>query len=299
MTSQAAYSFTVESSLPSASDLTPQLLDHPILSDISKVVDDGAKIFAFPKPSLADLKAQKAAEKAAHRERSMKGPTTKGQTHGVAVASDAQSLDKRQWAWPYSPATFKKWDAPADLPRPIESSPPRDEDHRATAPLSNYILSPAAEPVTPCPVESLQPMIQWLNKNEDFDPTQEPRVDFTKGSILGKTTRGGGVSVDLCKQVVGALGIGPIMDAVANNDNIDRFLLGNNIVTDRGAEVIADFIKNDHQKPSGGRIYNYYVSTLSTSQQDCGLTLRCSWQGIQFQRAGSSTYQRPSSITRS
>ncbi|KIO24322.1 hypothetical protein M407DRAFT_77100 [Tulasnella calospora MUT 4182] len=110
-------------------------------------------------------------------------------------------------------------------------------------------------------------MIQWLKKNEDIDPSQEPRVDFTKGSILGKTTRGGGVSVDLCKQVVGPSGIGPIMDAVAKNDNIDRFLLGNNIVTDRGAEVIANFIRQDKEKPNGGRIYNYYLAGNSISAQ--------------------------------
>lgn len=101
-------------------------------------------------------------------------------------------------------------------------------------------------------------MIDWLELDVDIVAEQEPRIDFVRGSILGKTTQGGGTSVDLCKQVVGPRGIGPILDAVAKNSHIDRFLLGNNIVGDEGAKVIADFIASEKSK----RIYNFYVRFL-------------------------------------
>jgi hypothetical protein len=57
-------------------------------------------------------------------------------------------------------------------------------------------------------------MVHWLEKDEDITAAQEPRIDFARGSILGKTTQGGGTSVDLCKQVVGPKGIKPVLDAV-------------------------------------------------------------------------------------
>ena len=120
---------------------------------------------------------------------------------------------------------------------------------------------PSAEPVIPCRLEHLQEMIQWLEKDEDIVSSQEPRIDFTRGSILGKTTQGGGTSVDLCKQVVGPKGITPILEAVAKNSYIDRFLLGNNIVGDEGARAIADFIGDERSK----RVYNFYVRTPNIS----------------------------------
>jgi len=103
-------------------------------------------------------------------------------------------------------------------------------------------------------------MIQWLELDVDIVPQQEPRIDFVRGSILGKTSSmAGGTSVDLCKQVVGPKGIGPILDAVAKNSHIDRFLLGNNIVGDEGAKIIADFMMN----PKSKKIYNFYVRESS------------------------------------
>lgn len=102
-------------------------------------------------------------------------------------------------------------------------------------------------------------MIDWLQLDQDITTEQEPRIDFVRGSILGKTTVGGGTSVDLCKQVVGPKGIKPILDAVGNNSHIDRFLLGNNIVGDEGAKVIADFIASEKSK----RVYNFYVCIQS------------------------------------
>ena len=146
------------------------------------------------------------------------------------------------------PATsFSKHDGYSNLTK--------EQIHGSHDIISNYILSPAAEPVAPCPVEQLDEMIHWLEKDEDITTAQEPRIDFTRGSILGKTTQGGGTSVDLCKQVVGPKGIKPVLDAVGKNSHIDRFLLGNNIVGNEGAQVIADFIASERSK----NVYNFYV----------------------------------------
>jgi hypothetical protein len=122
--------------------------------------------------------------------------------------------------------------------------------------VSNYVIAPTAEPVIPCSVDLLNEMIRWLELDMDIVAQQEPRIDFVRGSILGKTSSmAGGTSVDLCKQVVGPKGIGPILDAVGKNSHIDRFLLGNNIVGNEGAKVIANFIASEKSK----RVYNFYV----------------------------------------
>jgi hypothetical protein len=126
--------------------------------------------------------------------------------------------------------------------------------------ISNYILDPTAEPVVPCAVNLLDEMIHWLELDVDIVAQQEPRIDFVRGSILGKTSSmAGGTSVDLCKQVVGPKGIGPILDAVGKNSYIDRFLLGNNIVGNEGAKIIALFIASEKSK----RVYNFYVGKPS------------------------------------
>eukprot|EP00494_Astrolonche_serrata_P031327 UN31596 len=49
--------------------------------------------------------------------------------------------------------------------------------------------------------------------------------------------------LDLCKQVVGPLGIGPLLEAMGKTSVIDALLLGNNVVGDGGAKNIAEFIK--------------------------------------------------------
>ncbi|KAG8844261.1 hypothetical protein FRB91_002733 [Serendipita sp. 411] len=150
----------------------------------------------------------------------------------------------------------------APVPKPAEVF----QSSEISDKISNYVLQPTAEPVVTCEVNLLNEMIQWLEKDEDIVASQEPRIDFVRGSILGKTTVGGGTSVDLCKQVVGPKGIKPILDAVAKNSHIDRFLLGNNIVGDEGAKVIADFIRDEKSK----RVYNFYIAGNSISPVGIG-----------------------------
>ncbi|OWA52667.1 hypothetical protein BV898_17113 [Hypsibius exemplaris] len=124
-----------------------------------------------------------------------------------------------------------------------------EKDH---ASVCNYVVAPMAEPVTPCTLEELEELIQFLKANGKI-PNGQTRIDFTKGSILNH----GGMAVDLCKQVVGPEGIEPVLEAMGHNDNIVRFLLGNNISGDRGAKAIANFISDRERSKN---VYNFYLA---------------------------------------
>ena len=97
-------------------------------------------------------------------------------------------------------------------------------------PPSHHIINPKPEPVTVCPLEDLDPLIEFLEKD---NPVNE-LIRFARGTL----TAGG--SLDLCKQVVGPRGIGPVLHAMHKASSVKRLLLGNNIVGDSGAEEIAE-----------------------------------------------------------
>ena len=278
--------FTLDVTAELPSTLLP---NEFLLSRIVSVIDGKQKLYDFERPTLAQLRAEKQAKKlaveTAARQRAedvrvyedLKSRFEAGEdvvvppkpVSGRAKRQRRKLEEKMAEIWGKDPnasgeeedrpkvpleevklvpaLSFSKHDGYSDLTKA--------QIHGSHDLISNYILAPAAEPVTPCPVEQLGPMIRWLEKDEDITATQEPRIDFTRGSILGKTTQGGGTSVDLCKQVVGPEGIKPILDAVGKNSHIDRFLLGNNIVGNEGAQVIADFIDSEGSK----NIYNFYV----------------------------------------
>ncbi|KAG9037276.1 hypothetical protein FRB95_006219 [Tulasnella sp. JGI-2019a] len=263
VTAQKAYFFVVDMPSEANVDWTPSLPTSQLIGDISEAIRGQSKLFGFPKPTMAQIRAAKQVRKAALVERSRMGRLPK-ELRTKLCPIERKPPIPTTFSWPFRPSTVKEWTwNPDSGASRFYNNPNRS----FAAPVSNYITAPRAEPVTPCSLASLEPMIQWLNKNDDIDSAQEPRIDFTKGSILGKTSRGGGVSVDLCKQVVGPVGIGPIMDAVGINDNIDRFLLGNNVVSDKGAEVIAEFIRKDQKKANGGRVYNYYLAGNSITSE--------------------------------
>ena len=255
----SSYPLLLVTALGAHSLLVPSPTSVPttdVLALVQEAIDAKKKLYSFPKPSLDELKAAKRARRDAEaamqrlRSQQIKDGTwvPLDKKKGVPHEEPMEEVAKYSaFKYPYSPAVVK----------PTSST----DMTETTAPVSNYIRNPAAEPVTPCSLDSLSEMITWLRKNEDITPEAEPRIDFSKGSILGKTTPGGGTSVDLCKQVVGPKGIKPVLDAVAENQWIDRFLLGNNIVGDEGAQVIADFIKADQAR--NGKIYNYYVRSIA------------------------------------
>jgi hypothetical protein len=284
-------------SLDATAELPSTLLPNEfLLSRITSAIDNKQKLYNFEQPTLAQLRAEKQAKKLAletaarqyaedvriYEELKIRFEAGEDVVvppkpiSGRAKRQRRKLEEKMAEVWGNDPnasgeeergmnvppeevklipaTSFSKHDGYSDLTK--------EQIHGGHDFVSNYIFAPAAEPVTPCPVEQLNEMIHWLEKDEDITAAQEPRIDFTRGSILGKTTQGGGTSVDLCKQVVGPKGIKPILDAVGKNSHIDRFLLGNNIVGNEGAQVIADFIVSDRSQ----NIYNFYVC----------LTLRCS-----------------------
>jgi len=108
-------------------------------------------------------------------------------------------------------------------------------EHLMMAPLSDAIINPVPEPVDVSSRNQMEPLYEWLNKNQPFT---EHDLKFLRGTV---TIDG---RLDLCKQVIGPQGIHPLLDSMKENKQIDRLLLGNNIVGDEGGEVIAEFIKS-------------------------------------------------------
>jgi uncharacterized protein (DUF924 family)/Ran GTPase-activating protein (RanGAP) involved in mRNA processing and transport/predicted esterase len=110
---------------------------------------------------------------------------------------------------------------------------------RGAEPISAQVSEPLPEPVVPCTLADLDPLLAHLRANAAV----EVQTAFSKGTL---TTDG---RLDLCKQVVGPEGIGPLLGAMMRTDRVKRLLLGNNIVGDGGAEAIAGFIRGRRDSP--------------------------------------------------
>jgi hypothetical protein len=294
MTLSLFTTFYVPAPNPFSLDATAALPSTPLpneflLSQITSVINNKQNIYSFGRPTLAQLRAEKRAKKLALETvarqcaedlriyEELKRRFEAGEdvvvppkpVSGRKKRQRRKLQEKMAELWRKDPNASGEEECETNLPLeevkliPATSFSKHDgysdltkeQIHGSHDLVSNYISAPTAEPVAPCPVEQLDEMIHWLEKNEDITATQEPRIDFIRGSILGKTTQGGGTSVDLCKQVVGPKGIKPILDAVSKNSHIDRFLLGNNIIGNEGGQVIADFIVSERSK----NVYNFYV----------------------------------------
>src|SRR6185436_11409973 len=106
-------------------------------------------------------------------------------------------------------------------------------------PISAHVSEPEPEPVTPCALADLDPLLSHLYS----DAPVEQQTAFSKGTL---TPDG---RLDLCKQVVGPDGIRPLLGAMMASHQIKRLLLGNNIVGDDGAAAIASFIRERKDSP--------------------------------------------------
>lgn len=104
--------------------------------------------------------------------------------------------------------------------------------------LSDAIINPVPEPVDISSRDKMQPLYDWLAEStrNSLAKLNENDLKFLKGTV---TTDG---RLDLCKQVIGPNGVQPLLDSMQNSKHIDRILLGNNIIGDDGAKLIADFI---------------------------------------------------------
>jgi uncharacterized protein (DUF924 family)/Ran GTPase-activating protein (RanGAP) involved in mRNA processing and transport len=106
-------------------------------------------------------------------------------------------------------------------------------------PLSTQVTDPEPEPVVPCLLDDLRPLLAHLRADA---PVAE-QTAFHKGTL---TVDG---RLDLCKQVVGPGGIAPLLDALRVSGRVQRLLLGNNIVGDGGAAAIARFLRERRGSP--------------------------------------------------
>ncbi|NMO15655.1 DUF924 family protein [Pyxidicoccus fallax] len=108
-----------------------------------------------------------------------------------------------------------------------------------TLPLSQAVIEPEPEPVVPCSLVELGPLLTHLRENLGV----HQQTAFSKGTL---TTDG---RLDLCKQVVGPGGIRPLLEAMRSTRHVKRLLLGNNIVGDGGAAAIAEFLREREDSP--------------------------------------------------
>ncbi|MEM6991746.1 MAG: DUF924 family protein [Myxococcota bacterium] len=104
----------------------------------------------------------------------------------------------------------------------------------ADTPVSEDVLRPRPVPVQPCALDELEPLLDHLR---DKRPV-ESQTSFVRGTHMPDGR------LDLCKQVVGPDGIGPVLDGLADNPHVSHFMIGNNIVGNVGATAIADFIRS-------------------------------------------------------
>ena len=114
-------------------------------------------------------------------------------------------------------------------------------------PISEPILNPVPMPVEVAPLDELTPFFTHLKQG---DAAEKECVEFVRGAYYNDGR------IDMCKQVVGSDWIGELVDSIKNNPNVKHFLLGNNIVGDRGAEKIATLI----QSKSSPKIETYYLA---------------------------------------
>jgi Ran GTPase-activating protein (RanGAP) involved in mRNA processing and transport len=113
--------------------------------------------------------------------------------------------------------------------------------------ISAHVMEPTAMPVEIAPYEELEPFIQYL-ASDCIDPTifGGTRIDdekcyrFKRGAVYDDGR------MDLCKQVVGPTWIESLMESLKHNTHIEHFLLGNNIINERGANAIKRFLLEEH-----------------------------------------------------
>ncbi len=114
-------------------------------------------------------------------------------------------------------------------------------------PISEQILNPKAMPVEVAPLDDLTPLFTYLKQGK---AVKEDYLEFARGAYYNDGR------IDMCKQVVGSDWIGELVDSIQVNTNVEHFLLGNNIVGDRGAKKIAELIESE----SSPIIKTYYLA---------------------------------------
>jgi len=111
--------------------------------------------------------------------------------------------------------------------------------------ITKAIGKPEAMPVDIAPKEELLDFFTHLSNDQSFEFQQ-----FTRGTVYPDGR------MDLCKQVVGDLWIGDLMESLKTNTKIKHFLLGNNITGLNGGKAINKFLTEYHSC----RIKTWYLA---------------------------------------
>ena len=77
--------------------------------------------------------------------------------------------------------------------------------------------------VVPCPLEELQPLIEYLIANKPGPSDDKNPIVFPRGTMMT------GGRLDLCKQAVGPRGVQPLLDAMKHSSTVNRLLLGKDL----------------------------------------------------------------------
>lgn len=107
---------------------------------------------------------------------------------------------------------------------------------------------PTAMPVDIAPLEELLPFFEYLSTNGNINIA--PYLEFKRGTVYPDGR------MDLCKQVVGDLWIGNLMNALKTNTQIKHFLLGNNITGLAGGKAIGNYLSHEHPN----KIITWYLA---------------------------------------
>jgi len=102
--------------------------------------------------------------------------------------------------------------------------------------ITKAIGKPTAMPVDIAPKEELLDFFTHLAQDKSIDFQK-----FTRGAVYPDGR------MDLCKQVVGPIWIGDLMDSLKTNTQIEHFLLGNNITNVEGGKAIGKFLSEPHE----------------------------------------------------
>lgn len=124
--------------------------------------------------------------------------------------------------------------------------------------ISDEISNPLPMPVVVPNFDEFEPIFHFMFQNTNIDPnylsdanmkSHEYIIDGQKGKccIFKRGALYIDGRMDLCKQVVGPLHIDKLMQSLVHNTQISHFLLGNNIIGNKGCESIKNFLINDHK----------------------------------------------------
>ncbi len=138
-----------------------------------------------------------------------------------------------------------------DIPQKKKHIPRSNWEEMLNAPLSDYIIHPRAEPVDISAPELLEPLYKFLrsdngNHNGNYNGNHNGNYNenvFEKGTVCVDKR------LDLCKQVIGPVGIQALIeslkiDSLLKNPKVKHLLLGNNICGNELGVAIAKFIQS-------------------------------------------------------